>query len=746
MTDDVLDLDIHGLAIEVWPDVERVVRMLFPVDSDPDGEWLLTVPHPLAGDDYEITGVADTFGDPERPRVSFTLPADRMRDVMRQRFVISFDGVPKLSGPLRVATPQAAAGETTVSITLVEPQALDVDLTVIGGVTPGDTAHTVAAFADDFDPTGSFTTVPLLPGGDTPRAYLTGATVLVVGGDHLGLWTIPASGPATAGAALAPGDVIASQTGRMAVAQTADGSTVFGVLIQADLPYVDAALAAETEAREQADDALGERIDDVETSAAATSTFVDVIEARLRMVAQAARVPAPTLWAVGGGEGHVWEADWQAPDPTSTFEVEAWVKVLDAREPGFIEIIAESIDGLGDNDRYEVADWYRDTDEDGFIETVDGYAEGTKAGADQEYHQPPTTQQDLSALSPIVPGVWVRRLWAYDFDDHTITTYVEDDLYWHLERHGRRWAPLAVYTNPEITSLHPTEGYATWLIRGVGDHLLAYEAIYVDGTEVQRFDASTAEPGDTVVYDSVAVDDEDNPLPWNASGTGAEIDTAPTTGGGGVDSVNGQTGTVTLEAADVGAAADDDARLSDARTPTAHKTSHATGGGDALTPSDIGAAAASHTHSGLVSHVRAAADLGPRTHPTFTIDDILQFPCTSGVVYWIEGFLVFQGDATADLRLNLSLPSGSYQLKFQHPLTTVSGTSDYDRFTNVSSLASNAVSGIAGASTPISVSVSGWVAPTADGTVGILWGASSAGAGTGVTRLANSFLRYGVLT
>jgi hypothetical protein len=73
-----------------------------------------------------------------------------------------------------------------------------------------------------------------------------------------------------------------------------------------------------------------------------------------------------------------------------------------------------------------------------------------------------------------------------------------------------------------------------------------------------------------------------------------------------------------------------DARLTDARTPTAHKSSHSTGGPDALTPADIGAAAASHNHDSAYAAKSSAFVVVNHGATASTAR-----PTGIGAVYWI---------------------------------------------------------------------------------------------------------------
>lgn len=161
------------------------------------------------------------------------------------------------------------------------------------------------------------------------------------------------------------------------------------------------------------------------------------------------------------------------------------------------------------------------------------------------------------------------------------------------------------------------------------------------------------------------------------------------------DPAAGTAGLRTLGTGATQAAAGNDSRLSDARTPTAHATTHGSAGSDPVTPAAIGAATTSHTHAqadvtGLVAALAALqpldADLTAVAGLTPANDDLLQRKAgtwTNRTPAQVKADLALAiGDVTglqtaldALPRLATTTQSGSYTLALADAGTAVETTS-----------------------------------------------------------------------
>lgn len=172
------------------------------------------------------------------------------------------------------------------------------------------------------------------------------------------------------------------------------------------------------------------------------------------------------------------------------------------------------------------------------------------------------------------------------------------------------WLP-ATLADTTVAGLVTDTGSATYtavaaLAGGGSKHTVQEEGSSLTARTYLNFIGSTVTAADDAGSDATTVT-------VSAAAPSHTHTVSDVTDAGGAASLNVGTTTGTV-------AAGDDSRFTDARTPTAHASTHATGQSDAIAAADIGAAAASHAHaaSDVTSGTVATARLGSGTADSTT--------------------------------------------------------------------------------------------------------------------------------
>ncbi len=508
------------------------------------------------------------------------------------------------------------------------------------------------------------------------------------------------------------------------VANAIGGADVLRADIAATLPYVVAVLG---------DDVAGQLVNagglDLYTLAM-LAREAGTLRLTQDLAATDAVTPGPLVWAECGlgidgydaldPERGWWRCVTLPPAPTSTLKVRTLTRPITGSVAAveYQEHWSIPADGtVGSIDALEVAHEWTTGNLRSFLEWADTFGE-------------PEIGQYQAPGIPL--GAWVREQIDFDLATGVIAfraaggvgsdhTDPDDDT---------RWTTLRTVTHGPTSIGDWSGAVEQWMGRGGGRFDIASLQVWVDGVLVVDPAIDEAADGATAIPDRVLESAPGVPAVWEAQES-AVIGVPDSTGGGAVASVNGQTGAVTLGAGDVGAAP---------TTRTISTGTGLTGGGDLSADRTLAIDAATLARIGVT--VDTTADVGPRTSTTATADGALEFAAAANTTYRIDAYLIFQGDGGADLKVGFTAPAGTMHLTIEGPLTTVASNQDYDRFLTLAASAATAVVGIAGASTPIAVRITGVIHTTAAGTVALIWAPNAAGAGTGVTRLARSQLYY----
>lgn len=340
----------------------------------------------------------------------------------------------------------------------------------------------------------------------------------------------------------------------------------------------DAAAAAEA----AADDAAAAAADALETTDVAAGLSQVVAHTYLKVGHDDVGSPAHDEGAFEC------DTDLQFPDG---LDVRIWGRLVRNPGPGsFAEWLTRNVDGLvGTVDAYELA-VFDDADGD-----LAWFAEHIKVGETVEQDPRIQTAKGLvqnPAFGVIggirhtidytggPGGVGVEKLWVPSAYPDVVTA---DGIGW-------RCVQTVTHAGAESMNL----GYTEPFMLGMSEHeshLFVVQMFNgIDGTCLVDLHASDATAADTITCRMGTT--------WTPAGSQGEI-VGFAAGGTTTDASELTTGTLAFARLPIGTTsttvpAGNDSRLSDARTPTAHKTSHATGGSDALAPSDIGAVPTSY--------------------------------------------------------------------------------------------------------------------------------------------------------